>query len=215
MNDPKARFFLLGAAVIGLGVILGTVLWLKLGPQTRISLANRAGDDGLKQYGSVPDFKLTERNGTDVQLARLRGKIWIADFIYTTCTDTCPLQTAAMAKLQREFAAKPEVQFVSVSVDPDRDTPQVLSAYADKHEADRQRWFFLTGQRDQVIKLVRDGFHLSVAALPDGAEQSGMIPHSPRFVLIDRQAQIRGYYDSRALDGLARLRNDIETLLKG
>ena len=215
MNDPKTRFFLLAAAVIFMGVMLGTMLWLKLGPQTRVSLANRAGDDGLKQYGSVPDFKLTERSGKEVAMADLRGKIWIADFIYTTCTDTCPLQTAAMAELQKEFATQSNVQFVSVSVDPDRDTPKVLSAYADKHEADRRRWYFLTGQRDQVIKLVRDGFHLSVAALPDSAEQSGMISHSPRFVLIDRQAQIRGYYDSRAIDGLARLRNDIKTLLKG
>ena len=215
MNDPKTRFLLLGAAVIGVGVILGTVLWLKLGPPPRVSLTDRAGDDGLKQYGSVPDFKLTERSGKAVAMADLRGKIWIADFIYTTCTDTCPLQTAAMAKLQKEFAAQSNVQLVSVSVDPDRDTPQVLSAYADKHEADRQRWYFLTGPRAQVIQLIRDGFHLSVAVLPDSGGENGMIPHSPRFVLIDRQAQIRGYYDSRAMDSIARLRNDIETLLKG
>lgn len=215
MNDPKTRFFLLGAAVIGMGVILGTVLWLTLGRPPRVALVDRPGDSELKQYGTVPDFKLTERSGIEVNLARLRGKIWIADFIYTTCTDTCPLQTAAMAKLQKEFAAKPNVQFVSVSVDPERDSPLVLSAYADKHDADRQRWYFLTGQRDQVIRLMRDGFHLSVAAFPDSGETNGMIPHSPRFVLIDRQAQIRGYYDSRAMDSLARLRNDIETLLKG
>jgi len=215
MNDPKTRFFILGAAVIGLGVILGTALWLQLGPPQRVALTDRASSDGVKRYGAVPDFKLTERSGRDVSLAQLRGKIWIADFIYTTCTDTCPLQTAAMAKLQKEFAAQASIQFVSVSVDPERDTLPVLSAYADKHEADRQRWYFLTGQRDQVIKLVRDGFHLSVAAFPDSAEQSGMIPHSPRFVLIDEQAQIRGYYDSREMAGLARLRNDIETLLKG
>lgn len=215
MNDPQTRFFLLGAAVIGMGVVLGTVLWLTLGVPPRVALVHRPVDGELKQYGTVPDFKLTERSGTVVNLARLRGKIWIADFIYTTCTDTCPLQTAAMAKLQKEFAAKSDVQLVSVSVDPERDTPQLLSAYADKHDADRQRWYFLTGQRDQVIKLMRDGFHLSVAALPDSSETNGMIPHSPRFVLIDRQAQIRGYYDSRAMDSLARLRNDIETLLKG
>lgn len=215
MNDPKTRFLLLGAGVIAMGVILGTVLWLKLGPAPRVALGDRGRDDGLKQYGVVPDFKLTERSGSDVNLARLRGKVWIADFIYTTCTDTCPLQTAAMAKLQKEFAAQSGVQFVSVSVDPGRDTPQVLSAYADKHEADRQRWYFLTGPRDQVIKLIRDGFHLSVAALPDSGEVGGMIPHSPRFVLIDGQAQIRGYYDSRAVESLAKLRNDIETLLKG
>lgn len=215
MNDSKTRFFLLGAAVIAMGVILGTLLWWKLAPRTRVALVDRASDDGLKQYGAAPEFKLTERSGGEVSLAQLRGKIWIADFIYTTCTDTCPLQTAAMAKLQKEFAAKSNVQFVSITVDPERDTPQVLSAYADKHEADSQRWYFLTGQRDQVIKLIRDGFHLSVAALPDSSEARGMIPHSPRFVLIDGQAQIRGYYDSRAMDSVARLRNDIETLLKG
>lgn len=215
MNDPKTRFFLLGAAVIAMGVILGTLMWLKFGTPPRVVLMDRAGDDGLKQYGAVPDFNLTERGGTDVNLAQLRGKIWIADFIYTSCTDTCPLQTAAMAKLQKEFAANLNVQFVSVSVDPERDTPQVLSAYADKHDADRRRWYFLTGQRDEVIKLMRDGFHLSVAALPDSGQGNGIIPHSSRFVLVDGQAQIRGYYDSRAMDGVARLRNDIETLLKG
>jgi cytochrome oxidase Cu insertion factor (SCO1/SenC/PrrC family) len=214
MNDAK-RFFLLGAAVIGMGVILGTLLWWKLAPPSRLALIDRPGDSGLKQYGAVPDFKLTERSGIDVNLGQLYGKIWIADFIYTTCTDTCPLQTAAMSKLQKQFAGRSNVQFVSISVDPERDTPQVLGTYADKHEADRQRWYFLTGQRDQVIKLIRDGFHLSVAALPDSAEGNGMIPHSPRFVLIDQRAQIRGYYDSREMEGLARLRNDIETLLKG
>ena len=78
----------------------------------------------------------------DMDLAQLRGKIWIADFIYTTCTDTCPLQTAAMAELQEEFAASTEVQLVSVSVDPERDTPQVLSAYAEKHAADRRALVF-------------------------------------------------------------------------
>ena len=214
MNDAK-KYLSLGAAVIGMGVVLGTLLWLQLGPPPRMVLMDRAGDDGLKQYGSVPDFKLTERSGTEVNLSQLRGKIWVADFIYTTCTDTCPLQTAAMAKLQKQFAPHSTIQFVSVSVDPERDTTQVLSEYADKHGADRQRWYFLTGQRDQVIKLIRDGFHLSVAALPDSSEANGTIPHSPRFVLIDQQAQIRGYYDSRELEGLARLRNDIETLLKG
>jgi len=215
MNDPKTRFLLLGAGVIAMGVTLGTVLWLKLGPAPRVASVARGANDGLTQYGAVPEFKLTERSGGEINLTQLRGKIWIADFIYTTCTDTCPLQTAAMAKLQKEFSAQSNVQFVSVSVDPEKDTPQVLSAYADKHEADRQRWYFLTGQRDQVIKLIRDGFHLSVAALPDSSEAGGMIPHSPRFVLIDGQAQIRGYYDSRATESLAKLRNDIATLLKG
>jgi protein SCO1/2 len=215
MDASKNRFILLGAAVIGLGIVLGTALWLKLGPQPRFGVVGQSGDERLKQYGPVPDFKLTERSGKDVGLAQLRGKIWIADFIYTTCTDTCPLQTAAMAKLQKEFAEKSNLQLVSITVDPERDTPQILSAYAAKHEADARRWFFLTGQREQIINLVRDGFHLSVTALADSAGPSGMIAHSPRFVLIDNNGQIRGYYDSREMEAFARLKNDVETLLKG
>src|SRR5512147_2730361 len=179
MNDPKTRFFLLGAAVIAMGVILGTLMWLKFGTPPRVVLMDRAGDDGLKQYGAVPDFNLTERGGTDVNLAQLRGKIWIADFIYTSCTDTCPLQTAIMAKLQQEYAAKPDFQLVSFTVDPERDTPQALTSYATKFQADGKRWYFLTGQRDRIVRLVEEGFHLAVATVSSDADPAGIIGHSP------------------------------------
>ena len=215
MNGSKNRFILLGALVIVLGVVLGTALWLRLAPQPQFFVSEEISADGLKQYGVVPDFALTERSGADVSLAQLRGKIWIADFIYTSCTDTCPLQTGMMAKLQEEYAAKPDLRLVSVTVDPERDTPQVLALYAAKYHADAKRWYFLTGQRDRIIRLIQDGFHLSVAALPDGAEPSGMLAHSPRFVLIDKDARIRGYYDSRELTAFVRLKNDLENLLKG
>jgi protein SCO1/2 len=214
MDTTKSRFLLVGLAVLGLGIVLGTALWLKLGARPQFGFGGGVSDDGLKLYGSVPEFVLTERSGKEISLANLRGKIWIADFIYTTCTDTCPLQTAAMAKLQSEFAAKPEVQLVSFTVDPERDTPKVLSQYADKHQADLKRWFFITGPRDRIIRLIQEGFHLSVATLPTDSDANGMIPHSPRFVLVDKEARIRGYYDSRELDAFVRLKNDIETLLK-
>ena len=213
MNDSK-RFLFLSAAVVVLGIVLGTALWLKLEPQRQLGAWNDNSPGGLKHYGAVPDFSLTERSGAGVNLAQLRGKIWVADFIYTTCTDTCPLQTGMMARLQEEYASKPDVHLISVTVDPERDTPQTLSLYAAKHNADAKRWLFLTGQRDRIINLIRDGFHLSVATLPNGAEQSGMIPHSPRFVLIDKEARIRGYYDSREREAFVRLKNDIDTLLK-
>jgi protein SCO1/2 len=215
MNDLQKRFLLLGALVVGLGTILGTALWLSVGPHPRFGASDEGKRDRLQQYGSVPDFTLTERSGASMSLAQLRGKIWIADFIYTNCTDTCPLQTAMMAKLQDEYASKPEVQLVSITVDPERDTPQTLAHYAARYKADAARWFFLTGQRDRIIGLMQNGFHLSVASLPNGAEQGGMIPHSPRFVLIDKAARIRGYYDSRELEAFVRLKNDVESLLKG
>lgn len=214
MHSARLRFLLLGVLVLGSGIIAGTALWLKLGPRPFGILSGESAD-GSNHYGVVPDFSLIERSGAMVSLADLRGQIWIADFIYTRCTDTCPLQTAAMAKLQEEYAGKPAVQFVSFSVDPERDTPEVLSQYAARHQADPRRWYFLTGPREQIMRLIRDGFHLSVATLPGDSEVGGMIPHSPRFVLIDGQGRIRGYYDSRALEALARLKNDIDALLRG
>jgi protein SCO1/2 len=215
MNDSKNRLFVFGGLVVCLGIVLGTALWLKLGPYPQLAGRDGNSADGLTQYGAVPDFTLTERNGDAVTLAQLRGKIWIADFIYTSCTDTCPLQTAMMARLQEEYAGKPNVQLVSVTVDPERDTPQMLAQYAAKHGANAKRWFFLTGQRNRIISLIHDGFHLSVAALPGVSEPSGLIAHSPRFVLVDKDGQIRGYYDSRELEAFIRLKNDLDTLLKG
>ncbi len=215
MDASKTRFLLLALAVIGLGVSLGTALWLKLGPHPQFGSSAVGSADGLNQYGSVPDFSLTERDGTGVSLGQLRGKVWVADFIYTSCADTCPLQTAMMAKLQEEFAGKADLQLVSFTVDPERDTPEALASYAARYRADPKRWYFLTGQRGQILKLVQDGFHLAVAALPGASEPDGTIAHSPRFVLIDRQARIRGYYDSRELEAFVRLKNDIETLTKG
>jgi protein SCO1/2 len=214
MDASKTRFLLLASAVIALGIVFGTALWLKLGPRAQFGDATDSAD-GLNQYGSVPDFSLTERDGTNVNLGQLRGKVWVADFMYTSCTDTCPLQTAMLAKLQEEFAGKPDLQLVSFSVDPERDTPEALTTYAARYRADAKRWYFLTGQRDRILRLVQEGFHLAVAALPNDNEPTGTIPHSPRFVLIDKQARIRGYYDSRELEAFVRLKNDIETLTKG
>lgn len=215
MESSKSRFLLLGLIVIGLGIVLGTALWLRLGPRPQVAMMGGQSRDGLQLYGSVPDFSLTERSGEAIGLAHLRGKVWVADFMYTTCTDTCPLQTAALARLQEQFAGAPDFHLVSFTVDPERDTPEVLALYADKYRADAGRWYFLTGQRDRIIRLIRDGFYLSVATLPTDADASGMIPHSPRFVLVDKQARIRGYYDSREIDAFSRLKNDLETLLKG
>jgi protein SCO1 len=215
MNGSRKKFFLLGIAVFGLAVAIGATLWSALGHRTQFGASGAGERERLMQYGAVPDFSLTERSGENITLTQLRGKVWVADFIYTACTDTCPLQTGMMARLQEEFAAKPNFQLVSVTVDPERDTPEVLQRYAARHNADAKRWFFLTGQRDRIIGLIRDGFHLGVAALPSGVELTGMIPHSPRFVLIDQDGRIRGYYDSRELEAFVRLKNDLETLLKG
>lgn len=215
MTWLKTRFLLLGISVAAAGIIIGTALWLILSPRPQLAGWEQRPLEGLNHYGKVPDFVLVERSGKSARLADLRGAIWIANFIYTDCQDTCPLQTAEMAKLQEQFGAKTGVKLVSISVDPKKDTPQVLALYAERYKADPHRWLFLTGAAEQITRLVQQGFRLSVAAAGAAGAEAGVILHSPRFVLVDSETEIRGYYDSRDAEALKRLRKDVATLLNG
>jgi protein SCO1/2 len=215
MASVKMRYVMLGVSVATLGVVLGTALWLKLAPAPQLARWEQRPLEGLNRYGTVPEFVLTERSGKNTTLADLRGAIWIADFIYTTCRDTCPLQTAEMAKLQEQLKDETRLRLVSISVDPETDTPIVLSRYADRYKADASRWLFLTGAKDQISRLIEEGFRLSAAPAREGSAEAGVILHSPRFVLVDKETRIRGYYDSRDREALERLRKDVATLLKG
>ena len=215
MNFSKARLLLLGVSVLSLGIVLGTFFWLKLAPRPGLMGWDAKPLEGLQRYGSVPQFSLVERSGKTTTLADLRGSIWIADFIYTTCQDTCPMQTAEMAQLQEQWKDRAGLKLVSFSVDPEKDTTTVLSRYAERYKADAQRWLFLTGAKEEVGRLVQEGFRLSAVALPGDGNVGSVIMHSPRFVLIDKQAQIRGYYDSRDPEAIQRLKNDVATLING
>lgn len=156
---------------------------------------------------SVPDFSLTNQQGEPLESSDMAGKIWVADFIFTNCPTICPAMTQEMARLQSEFVAEP-VYFVSFSVDPERDTPRVLSRYAAAYGADDRRWHFLTGDKTDIYQLAEQGF--SLAAGHNGTE----ILHSPRFVLIKPDGTIHDYYDSRSGPAMLRLRRDVKTLLK-
>jgi protein SCO1 len=215
MNFSKARLLLLGVSVLSLGIVLGTFFWLKLAPRPGLMGWDAKPLEGLQRYGSVPQFSLVERSGKTTTLADVRGSIWIADFIYTTCQDTCPMQTAEMAQLQEQWKDRAELKLVSFSVDPEKDTTAVLSRYADRYKADAQRWLFLTGAKEEIGRLVQEGFKLSAVPVVNAGSSESVIMHSPRFVLIDKQAQIRGYYDSRDPQALQRLKADVATLING
>ena len=131
--------------------------------------AGPAGPARPPAYSPVPDFSLVERSGRRVGAAELRGLVWVADFIYTRCTDTCPLQSAQMAALQAEFAAEPDFRLVSITVDPAWDRPEVLARYARRFGADPDRWLFLTGEGGAILALAREGFRLPVAEPAEGA----------------------------------------------
>jgi len=194
--------------------LVSTVNAESQGPFRVLSLDHQSLAPSTTRARSVPEVVLTERNGKPMNLAELRGKIWIADFIYTQCTDTCPLQTAEMAKLQELWTNDRDLRLVSISVDPERDTPKMLTRYAARFHADRQRWLFLTGDKNQIVRLVEDGFNVPMSAARSGHPGTPIVVHSPRFILVDRNLQIRGSYDSRDRLSMQRLKTDVANALK-
>jgi protein SCO1/2 len=140
---------------------------------------------------------------------QLTGKIWIADFIFTTCPGPCPIISTRMSELQKPLA-KSDVHLVSFSVDPEKDTPEVLRRYAEKLKAEPARWDFLTGSKQAIYNLSKDGFKLAVSDDPEAR-----IPvHSTRLVLVDRHGIIRGYYDALEPDGVTKVLADANHLLR-
>jgi protein SCO1/2 len=160
----------------------------------------------LAKLGHAPDFTLTDQAGKLFALANVAGKIWVADFFLTTCQGACPIMSGNLHKLQEAFANDQRVRFVSVSVDPETDTPATLEAYSQALKADTNQWRFLTGPIDEVHRLEGvDGFKVGVSETP--------MAHSRRFVLVDRDGNIRGYYDGTDDHAVERVKHDIKLLL--
>jgi protein SCO1 len=185
-------------------ITLGLLLWLR---QLEV---NALQQRTVSSYGTVPAFQLTNQSGQPFGSAQLAGKVWIGDFIYTTCPGPCPMISSRMSELQKPLE-KTDVHLVSFSVDPDKDTPEVLRAYAEKLQAEPGRWDFLTGPKFVIYKLSHDGFKLAVS---DGSDARGIPVHSTRMVLVDRHGQIRGYYDATEADAITKLVADTTHLLR-
>lgn len=227
MTRPRPRwwrFWLLGLVCVVLATAT-LAAWACL---------RSAVPERLEILGRVPPFTLVERSGKPVTLDDLLGKVSVVNFFYTRCGDTCPLQSAHLARLQAEFAATTDLRLVSITGDPDHDTPAVLGAYAARYHADPRRWVFLTGSREAIHRLAVDGFHLPVTASNDSrrgptwtwlapgsawaheeatARPAIRLAHGSRFTLVDRQTQIRGYFDATDWADVDRLRADLSRLL--
>jgi cytochrome oxidase Cu insertion factor (SCO1/SenC/PrrC family) len=174
---------------------------------------DRGGGARTPVLATLPEFVLENEHGESFGLLDLRGHVFVADFIFTRCAGTCPLITRRMAELADALEADPataEVRFVSLSVDPDHDSPEVLRAYARAVHADLRPWTFLTGTRDAVRGLVRDGFKLPVEDQDDPAMP---ILHSQSFVLVDKVGRVRGLFDPLESASLAELKGALADLL--
>lgn len=162
----------------------------------------------LKNFGEVTPFKLTERSGKSVNLESLRGKIWVANFIFTSCTSQCPLIMMEAEKVSKALLFKDNFRMVSVTIDPITDTPERLTRYAEEWKADPFKWLFLTGTFAEVKDFMHTG--LKVPTEVEGVE----LMHSSKLVLVDHLSRIRGYYDAEDSQQMKKLLKDAKELLK-
>ena len=201
LSPHDFRRLLLAASISLMLISLGGLLWLNL----RLTGKSSFGTNPLPVFTQLPDFSLIERSGQNLGLADLRGKVWIADFIFTRCPGPCPRMSSRMAFLQSNLRDD-GLRLISISVDPEFDTQEVLTKYATQYQAEEGRWFFLTGDKTAIHDLAKSGF------LVGGVDDVTL--HTTRFVLVDRQGRVRGYYSSSDEDDLRKLRDDARALLR-
>lgn len=195
---------------------LGAVLLLifSLFVATELGKIGRRKVPPLPIYSQVPAFHLTNQHNRAFSLENLKGKIWLADIIFTRCPSSCERMSRQMAQLQNTLRDNPQFRLVSLTADPPFDTPPVLAQYAQRHGAAGERWTFLTGPKEEIYKLAVQGLKLVVVDKSDQPlrENEEMFLHSVTFVLVDSQAAIRGYYDSSEPEAMEKVIRDIQIL---
>lgn len=211
----KKAFYILAlcVAVAGVSLQLGLIHLRKEADQEALLVRQLA--PGIRKYAPVPAFTLTDRDQRPVSLEDLKGKVWLASFIYTNCPDICPMLNHRFQALQEKALAlggeTDSVRLVSFSVDPERDTPEVLAGYAKALHA-TPKWHFLTGPRDAIEKVAREGFLVGFEKVPGTSLD---FSHSTKIALVDRNGVVRAYYDGVGeKDETPQILSDLETILK-
>ncbi len=169
-----------------------------------IDKATKSRIDNIGIIGQVPSFSLTNFDGSIITENQLDDKISIVSFIFTQCEGACPIMSENMSILQERFSSSNDIQFLSITTDPDYDTLDVLNDYSSSY-SNNNNWFFLRGDILDIIELSEKGFFLSAALLPAG--------HSTRLVLVDKESNIRKYYEGTIESNIFELQSDIVTLL--
>lgn len=206
MSSPTPSPRVPPALAVGLVVLL----LAGVGAALFLVLRRPAHGPDLPRLGPAPDFALVSEQGKTVSRADYAGSVWIADFVFTRCGGSCPILSAKMAALSERTRDVPSIRYVSFGVDPEHDTPEVLAEYGRKLGADPARWSFLHGTRPVVRALIKDGFRLAIEdAAADSVEP---ILHSTRFVLVDGDGTIRGYYDGMEQPPVDVLEKDARAL---
>jgi len=176
--------------------------------------------DVHKQPAEVPDFSFTNQDGKTISNEDYKGKVYVAEFFFTTCPSICPIMNRNMVKIQNKFFGNPNLGIASFTINPEHDTPEVLKIYADSYKITNPNWHLLTGDKQEIYNLANAGFNLYVG---EAAEVEGGFEHSGFFALIDQEGKLRSrydengnpliYYDGLEAEGIQMLMEDIEILL--
>ena len=162
----------------------------------------------VAKYHKISDFKLTNQNGKEITQANYKDKIYVADFFFTTCQDICPVMTKNMYQLQEELKNDNQILLLSHTVIPEVDTVEQLKKYAIENNVDDSKWNLVTGDKKQIYELARKSY---LAVEDSNFNEYDMI-HTENFMLIDKEKQIRGFYDGTNSEDINRLLKDIEIL---
>src|SRR5690554_4194340 len=165
---------------------------------------------GQQHY--IPDFSFVAQDSSRVGREQMEGKITIVDFFFTSCPSICPIMSNEMERVQDAFRKEDNVQIYSITIDPDYDTPDQLAEYSLKYNASPDKWHFLNGPKEQTYDLVRCGFALPIV---DGHDNPDDFVHSDKFILVDGQGRIRGYYSGTEREGVDKLILETKILLYG
>lgn len=199
-----------GVLVLAMLGVVGTGLWARwrdAGAPIASTAPAGGKAEALPVLYEAPPFSFTDQEGKPFGAEHLRGRTWVADFIFTNCPGVCPLMSRKIADLQKAVP-DPDVHFVSFSVDPERDTPEVLKAYGRRFDADPARWHFLTGDKAAIFQTARG---MKLTAEPAGVLGPDII-HAEKFLLVDGQGRVRGAYDSKDDADMKRLAADAAAL---
>jgi len=201
-----------GLTVLAMMSVIGAGLWKRQRERetagVEIYTDPSSRPQNLEVLGTVPPFALVDQDNKPFTQDSLRGHAYLATFIYTHCAGPCPMMTAKMSAMQ-SLIPDHNIHLVTITVDPEHDTPAVMKEYAKNNHADLSRWHFVTGNQDAVFALARG---MLVGAAPAQGDQP--ILHSEKFVLVDARGQIRGQYHIKDEQGMARLPKDAEKIGK-
>jgi protein SCO1/2 len=212
--------FLIGFSVIGIAF---TYYMIKPEEKEELPVVNPVDvpeemvDPELLRLGNghrIGPFSFLDQNGKTFTHKQVEGKVFVAEYFFTTCKTICPVMNGQMTRVQKAFSGNTKVEILSFTVDPEADTPKALATYATMHEANKDQWHFLTGSKKALYRLARTSFFL---LKPAEAENQGDVGsdfiHTNNFVLVDQHMRIRGYYDGTSPKEVDKLIHDISLLL--